>query len=55
MASNSILPISQKFYTLNRLRDFGVDCGEIFKLINGLHPHKAHGHDGNSIQMLKVI
>ena len=55
IASDSILPISQKFYTQNRLRDFGVDFGKIFKLINGLHPHKAHGHDGNSIQMLKVI
>ena len=28
IASDSILPISQKFYTQNRLRDFGVDFGK---------------------------
>ena len=37
------------FYTQNRLRDFDVDCGNISKLINGLNPHEAHGHDGISI------
>ena len=51
-ASNSILPRIQLFYTQNRLRDF--DCGKILKLINGLNPYKAHGHDGISIRMVKL-
>ena len=54
IANNSILPRNQIFYTQNRLRDFDIDCGKIFKLINGLNPHKAHGHDGISIRMVKL-
>ena len=45
IANNSILPTNQIFYTQNRLRDFNIDYGKISKLINGLNPHKAHGHD----------
>ena len=48
--NNSILPKNQIFYTQNRLRD----CGTTSKLINGLNPHKAHGHDEISIQMVKL-
>ena len=54
IAGNSILPRIQLFYTQNRLRDFDFDCGKILKLINGLNPHKAHGHDGISIRMVKL-
>ena len=54
ITKNSILPTDQIFYTQNRLRDFDIDCGKILKLINGLNPHKAHGHDGISIQMVKL-
>ena len=54
IANNSILPTNQIFYTQNRLRDFDIDCGKISKLINSLNPHKAHGHDGISIQMVKL-
>ena len=53
-AKNSILSTNQIFYTQNRLRDFDIDCGKILKLINGLNPHKAHGHDGVSIRMVKL-
>ena len=53
-ANNSILPTNQIFYTQNRLRNFDIDCWEILKLINGLNPHKAHGHDGISIRMVKL-
>ena len=55
IASNSILPTNQIFDTQNRLRDFDISCGKILKLLNGLNPHKAHGHDGISIQMLKLF
>ena len=33
--------------------DFDIDGG-ISKLINGLNPNKAHGHDGTSIPMVKL-
>ena len=54
IANNSILPTNQIFYTQNRLSDFDIDCGKILKLINELNPNKARGHDGVSIQMLKL-
>ena len=54
IANNSILPTNQIFCTQNRLRDFDIDCGKILKLINSLNPHKTHGHDGISIQMVKL-
>ena len=53
IANNGILPTNQIFYTQNRLTDFD-DCGKILKLINRLNPHKAHGHDGISIRMVKL-
>ena len=54
IANNSILPTNQIFYTQNRLRDFDIDSGKISKLINGLNPHKAHGHNGISLRMVKL-
>ena len=54
MANNSILPTNQTFYTQNRLRNFDIDYGKISRLINGLNLHKAHGHDGVSIRMVKL-
>ena len=54
IANNSILPTNQIFHTQNRLRDFDIDCRKILKLINGLNPNKAHGHDGISIRMVKL-
>ena len=54
IANNSILPTNQILYTQNTLRDFDIDCGKSLKLINGLNPHKAHGHDGISIRMVKL-
>ena len=54
IVSNSILPTNQIFYAQNRLTDFDIHCGKILKLTNGLNPHKAHGHDGISIRMLKL-
>ena len=54
IANSNILPKSQIFYTQNRLRDFDINSGKIIKLINGLNPHKAHGHDGISIRMMKL-
>ena len=50
--NNSILPTNQIFYTQNRLRDFDIDCGKFFKLINGLNPHRAHSHDEIPIRMV---
>ena len=54
IANNSILPTNQIFHTQNRLRDFDIDCGKFLKLISGLNLHKAHGHDGISIRMVKL-
>ena len=54
IATNSILPTNQIFYTQNRLRNFDINCGKISKLINGLYSHKSHGHDGISMQMAKL-
>ena len=53
IANNGIVQTNQIFYTQNRLMDFD-DCGKILKLINGLNPHKAHGHDGISTRMVKL-
>ena len=41
------------FYTQNRLKNFDIDCEKTLILINGLNPHKTHGHDGISIWMVK--
>ena len=54
IAKTSTVLRKQIFYTQNSLRDFYIICGKSSKLINGLNPHKAHGHDGISIQMLKL-
>ena len=54
IANSSILPTNQLFYTQNRLSAFDIDCGKILKLTSGLNPHKAHGHDRISIQMMKL-
>ena len=54
IANNSILPTNQIFFTQNKLRDFDVDSAKISKLIKSLNPHKAHGHDGISIRMVKL-
>ena len=54
IAKNSILPTNQIFYTQNRPRHFDIDCGKISKLINVLVLHKAYGHDGISIRMVKL-
>ena len=54
IANNSILPTNQVFYTQNRLRRFDIDCVKMSNLINGLNKHKAHGHDGISIRMVKL-
>ena len=35
-------------------RDFVIDCGKISKLVNGLNPQKARGHDRISIRMMKL-
>ena len=54
IANSSILPTNQIFYKQNRLRDFDTDCGKVSKLINGLNSHKAHGHNGTFMRMLKL-
>ena len=54
IADNIILPISQIFYTQNKLKDFDIDCGKILKLIIGLNPQKAHGHNGIPTPMVKL-
>ena len=54
LANNSILPTNQIFYTQSRQRNLDIDCGKISRLINGLNPYKAHGHDGISIRMVKL-
>ena len=54
IANNSILSVKQIFYTKNSLRYFDSYCRKILKLLNGLNPHKANGHDGISLRMLKL-
>ena len=49
-----VLPKNQIFYSQNRPTDFHIDGGRILKSINGLNPHKAHGHDGLSKRMVKL-
>ena len=54
IANNSIFPTNLLFYTQNRLKDFDIDCGKILKLIIGLNLHKARGHNGISIRIVKL-
>ena len=54
IANSSILPTNQIFYTQNRQKDFDTDSGKILRLMNRLNPHKAHGHDGISMGMVKL-
>ena len=54
IANNSIFLTNEIFFTQNRLRDFDIDCEKILNLISGLNPHKAYGHNGISIRMVKL-
>ena len=42
-------------YTHNRLRGFNIDSRKILKLIDGLNPSKAHGHNGIFIRVMKLF
>ena len=43
-----------KYTTRTRDRDFDIDCGIIFKLIDGLNLNKPHGHGDISVRMLTI-
>ena len=52
--NSSVLPVNQMFLTQSRLNFINFDGDEILKVIRALNIHKAHGHDGISIRMIKI-
>ena len=45
---------TQIFLTQSRLFTLHFDEEELIKIIRKLNVHKAHGHDDNSIRMIKI-
>ena len=54
MSDDSKLPSSFTLYTDNRLSTVTFSQDGIGKIIQNLNPNKAHSHDNNNIQMLKI-
>ena len=54
LKNNNVFPINQKVLTQSRLVSLGFNEDEILKIIRALNTHKAHGHDGISIRMIKI-
>ena len=54
MKNHSVLPINQKFLTQSRLVSLDFNEDKILKIIRALNIHKAHGHDGIFIRMIKI-
>ena len=55
MKNNSMLPVNQIFLTQSsRLVSLDFNEDKIVKIISALNIHKAHGHDGISIRMIKI-
>ena len=52
--NSSTLPETLSMLTQKKLSSLDFVNDEILKLIQGLNENKAHGHDGVSIQMLKL-
>ena len=50
----SKLPTNLRYVTDKRLRTINFTTDNIEKIIVGLNPNKAHGHDNISIRMLKI-
>ena len=42
------------YKTDKRVSSITFSCDDILKVINGLDPNKAHGHDGISVRMIKL-
>ena len=55
LQNNSTLPKSNTYQTENRLNDITFDNEKLLKIIQSLDATKAHGYDGISIRMLKLI
>ena len=52
--TGSKLPANLVYHTNEKLFDIVFNSEDIGKLISGLDPNKAHGHDMISIRMLKM-
>ena len=53
--NNGILPKSNTYHTKTRVNDTTFDNEQLLKIIESLNANKAHGYDGISIKMLKLI
>ena len=54
MKNSSVLPVNQMFLTQSGLNSIDFNEDEVLKIIRSLNIHKAHGHDDNSIRMIKI-
>ena len=54
LINNSTIPNSLNYVSSARLSSFCVNEEVILNIINALNINKAHGHDGISIQMIKL-
>ena len=52
--NDSKLPSNLVDYTNEKFSDIALNSEEIGKVISGLDPNKAHGHNMISIRMLKM-
>ena len=55
LQNNSTLPKSNTYQTENRLNDITFGNEKLLNIIQSLDATKAHGYDGISIRMLKLI
>ena len=54
LKNSSAFPANQMFLTQSRLNSINSNEDEILKIIRALNIHKAHGHDGISIRIIKI-
>ena len=54
LKNNNMLPTNQLFVTQARLGSLDFNEGEILKTKWALNINKAHGHDDNSIRLIKI-
>ena len=54
LKNNNMLPTNQLFVTRARLGSLDFNEGQILKTKWALNINKAHGHDDNSIRMIKI-
>lgn len=55
ISNDSTFPSSYKYHSDERLNCVNFTNNKFLKIIQPLDPNKAHGHNGVSITMLKLI